>query len=378
MIFFNLFNKVHSHEEYIAEQMKMGLDPTVNVGYLKHCLHPEAKYSQWTEEKDGNVYFHRKIDTPKGPLNQKLIQRLDWPDEKDFHEDYIFFSDYTTPRMEELLVKPEEDLEKLKYFLGPFSKESIESLKEQTKESKKIAEKYGLLQTAGINGYGNMTPEGAWAQYQLAGADMMAWLSGFTEPMMLSVTNPEIIKEYMTIIHEWTMEQIKIYLEHTDVDLLIRRAWYESTEFWTPEAYSTLVAPLLKKEADYVHQAGKKYGYILTSAFMPLIDTILDTGIDVQIGIDPLQGKKTDIAEVKRKFNEKGSALWGGVSGPLSVENGTEEDTEQAVIEALELFSPGSGFILSPVDNLSNETENVWRNTEKFVDVWKANRTKFL
>ena len=376
MLFFNLSDRVSSHEEYIMEQVKMGLDPVVSVGKLTHSLHPEAQYKQWTQTQDGNTYFYRRIDTPKGPLTQKLIQSLGWPDEKDFHEDYNLFSDFSPPRMKEMLVKPEEDLEKLKYLFGPFSAENIESLKDQAKANKKLADKHNLIQITGIMGWGDATY--GWAQYQITGADMLAWLSGFTEPMILSLTNPEIIREYLNIIHQWNMEQIKIYLEYTDVDVLVRRGWYESTEFWTPGSYRDLIAPLIKKEADYVHQAGKKYGYIITSAFLPLVDMILDTGIDVLIGLDPEQGKNTDMAVVKSKFTKKGTALWGGVSGPISVENGTEEDTERAVIEALRLLSPGNGFILSPVDNVSNVTENVWRNTYRFVNTWKANRSKYI
>ena len=206
----------------------------------------------------------------------------------------------------------------------------------------------------------------------------MAWLSGFTTPMILSMTQPELIKEYLRIIHEWNLKQIETYLDVTDVDLIARRAWYETTEFWTPDAYREMIAPTIKKEAELVHQAGKKYGYIITSAFAPLVDTILDTGIDVLIGLDPEQGKNTDMAMVKSKFAAKKTALWGGVSGPMTVEDGTAEDTERAVIEALKLLAPGNGFILSPVDNVRNITDNVEENVNKFIATWKENRTKYL
>jgi hypothetical protein len=34
----------------------------------------------------------------------------------------------------------------------------------------------------------------------------------------------------------------------------------------------------IKKEVELVHQAGKKFGLILTSAFLPILDDILATG----------------------------------------------------------------------------------------------------
>ena len=208
MIYSKLYYETNTQEEYIEEMVKMGLDAVVSVGKLRHSFHPEAKYNQWTEIHDGNKYFYRRIDTPKGPLTQRLIQRLGWPDEKDFHEDYSIFNDYVSTRMDELLVKPEEDLEKLQYFFGPFSSEDINSLREQAIESKKIADKYGLLQFTGVVGWGDARR--GWAHYQISGADTLAWLSGFEVPMILSITNPELMKEYLRIVHEWNMKQIEI------------------------------------------------------------------------------------------------------------------------------------------------------------------------
>jgi len=370
MMFFNLTNKYKKQKESTEEELRMGMDAVVNVGTLEHSFHPDTKYKEWVGKKDGNKYFYRKLETPAGPLTQRVIQRNNWPTE-DF---FPIFDDYIIPRAEEVFLKPEKDLEKLKYLLGPFSKESIDKLKSQAKEAKKIADKHGLLQIAGEM-CRNLFNEGKYSL--IAGADVMSWLSGFEDIMTLSLTKPEIIKEYVNIINEWNMHQIEIYLDITDVDLIVRRAWYETTEFWTPEAYKNIIALTIKREADLVHQAGKKFGYIMTSAFLPIIDDILDTGIDVLIGIDPEEGKGTTMDIVKKKFLGRKKALWGGVSGPITVEDGTEKKTEEAVIEAIKTLGRGGGFILSPVDNVREETENVWPNTHKFIDTWKKYRDMF-
>lgn len=367
MMFFNLTNKFKDREKAIEEELKMGLDAVVNVGTLRHSFHPDTKYDQWTEIKDGNKYFYRKLETPKGPLTQKVIQRNDWPRDNFFP----IFDDYIIPRSEKFFVDPEKDLDKLKYLLGPFSKENIRKLKDQADEAKKIADKHGLLQIAGEM-CRNLFNEGTYSL--ISGADMMSWLSGFENVMALSLMKPELIKEYVDTIGEWNRHQIEIYLDITDVDLMVRRGWYETTEFWTPDTYKKIIFPNIKKEAELVHQAGKKYGYIMTSAFLPIIDDILDTGIDVLIGLDPKEGKGTKLDVVKEKFSKKKKALWGGVSGPITIEDGTAEGTEQAVIEALKILGKGGGFILSPVDNVREETANVWPNTYKFIDTWKKYR----
>ena len=377
MLFFNLYNTCKSELEYITQEVELGLDPHVHVGHLNHTmhltgtLHPEAKYSEWTEQSGGEKYFCRRIDTPKGPLTSRIRQWEGWPTEGDFP----IFKDWLVPRAQEFLVKPEQDLEKLPYLFGPFKDSDIEQLRSEARSAQKIADQYHLIQVGGWKGNTDPTLQ---VDPGVMGCDAMAWLSGFEKIMELSILQPDLIKEYVAIIHAWNMKQIEIYLDVTAADIIIRRAWYESTEFWTPKAYRSIIAPTVKREAELVHQAGKKYAYIITSAFMPVLDDILEAGVDILIGLDPREGKGTDLQKVKQKFKAANKCIWGGVSGPLTVEQGSEAETEAAVIEALRVLGAGSGFILSPVDNVREDTPNAWKNTHKFIDTWKKHRQDFV
>lgn len=370
MIFFNLRQACATEEEFVEKQCAMGLDAFAHTGYLKPSYHPSVSEKTSVANEDGRTVFRRIIETPKGLLTQRILQTGGWPTEDNFE----LFKDEVVPRAKEVLVKPEEDLEKLPYLLGPFRDEDIHKLRETAKVSRRLAQKHGILQVGGWNSWNSgelstRTDDG------VMGADAMAWLSGYEDVMVLSLTRPDIITEYMRVIHEWNLKRIQIYLDVTDADLIVRRAWYETTEFWTPAAYRAIVAPALKKEVELVHQAGKKFGLITTSAFLPILDDILSTGIDVLIGIDPEQGKGTDLAEVKTRFRAQNRAIWGGVSGAVTVEQGTEEQTQQAVIRALDTLGNGSGFILSPVDNVRDNTPNTWNNTRKFIAAWKEHRS---
>jgi hypothetical protein len=376
MLFYNLYDTCKSELEYITREVELGLDPHVHVGHLNHTmhltgtLHPETKYTEWIEETGGVKVFCRRIDTPKGPLTSRIRQWDNWPVEGDFP----LMKDWLVPRAQEFLVKPEQDLEKLPYLFGPFKDSDIDKLREEAREAKKIADRFGLVLAGGWKGNVDPTLQ---VDPGVMGCDAMAWLSGYEKIMELSILQPELIREYAAIIHAWNMKQLEIYLDVTAADILIRRAWYETTEFWTPKAYRTIIAPTLKKEAELVHQAGKKYAYIITSAFMPILDDILDTGIDILIGLDPREGKGTDLQKVKEKFKAKKKCLWGGVSGALTVEQGSEEETEAAVLEALRILGAGGGLILSPVDNVREDTPNAWKNTAKFIDTWKKHRQDF-
>ncbi len=377
MLFFNLYNQCRSELEYISKEVELGLDAHVHVGHLNHTLHltgilhPDAKYSEWTEVKEGIRYYCRRIDTPKGPLTSRIKQWDGWPTDDDFP----LMKDWLIPRAEEFLVKPEQDLEKLKYIFGPFKDADIQQLREEARAAKALADQFQLPLVGGWKGNVNPTVQ---LDPGVMGCDAMAWLSGFEKVMELSLLQPELIREYANIICDWNLKQIEIYLDVTAADLIIRRGWYETTEFWTPAAFRRIVAPTLTKEAALIHQAGKKYGYIITSAFMPILDDILDAGVDVLIGLDPKEGKGTDLQKVKDKFTAKKKCLWGGVSGAVTVESGTAEETEGAVIQALSVLGKGGSFILSPVDNVREDTPNAWQNTSRFIETWKKYRQAFL
>jgi hypothetical protein len=134
------------------------------------------------------------------------------------------------------------------------------------------------------------------------------------------------------------------------VDLFIRRAWYEGTDFWSPGLYRKLFFPVVREEVRMAHEAGAKYGYILTSGSMPLLDMLIELDVDVLIGPDPVQGKGTDLKRMAEQVHGK-MCTWGGVNGFLTVERGTQADIDAAVREAIASLGP-EGFILSPVDNV--------------------------
>lgn len=379
MIFFNMYGRTGSITELVERQVAMGLDAYAHVGHLDSALHPDAKCTEWVENREGCQVFCRRIDTPKGPLTARYRQCEGWP-----RNDYFpFFNDWLVTRAEEVLVKPEQDLEKLPYIFGPFRDEDIRKLKTSASEARAVADKHQLLLVGGWKGSKTFGPvqggtSGAepvqYSDAGVMGCDAMAWLSGYEAIMILSLTRPDIIREYARIIHEWNLKQIEIYLDVADPDMIWRRAWYETTEFWTPEAYRSIIAPFLAREVELVHQAGKKFGYIMTSAFLPLLDDILASGVDVLIGFDPKEGKGPDPCVVKRAFAQKKRSIWGGVSGAITVEQGTPKETELAVIEALQTLGSGGGFILSPVDNVREDTEGAWHNTKVFIDTWKRYR----
>ena len=100
-----------------------------------------------------------------------------------------------------------------------------------------------------------------------------------------------------------------------------------------------------------------------------MLDFLLEAGIDVLIGVDPVQDTRMDLALLKERVGDR-MCLWGGVSGAVTVEMGNEEEVRLAVRQAVETLGP-TGFVLSPVDNITVDAPETWYNIGVFMEEWR-------
>ena len=167
--------------------------------------------------------------------------------------------------------------------------EDIRVLREEAREASRLAKRHGLLQVGGWKGTRAPRAAGGPGGHGLRRHGLAVRLRDRHGPVPDPPRPDPGVRP--DILHRWNLKQIEVYLAETEADLIVRRGWYETTEFWTPTAWRSIVAPTLRREAELVHQAGRKFGYIITSAFLPLLDDILAAGVDVLIGVDPEEGK---------------------------------------------------------------------------------------
>jgi uroporphyrinogen decarboxylase len=170
----------------------------------------------------------------------------------------------------------------------------------------------------------------------------------------------------LDIIAQWNQARMEVILE-AGIDLFIKRAWYENCDYFTPRHYRQFIRPILEADVALAHQYGAKFGYLITSNCMPLLEDFREAGVDALIGVDPAQW---DLETARQKLGGK-VCLWGGVNGHLTVEQGTPADVRAEVQRAIEILAPGGGFILSPVDNVREYTRIARENVQVLIDEWQ-------
>jgi hypothetical protein len=340
--------------EFLDRQLEMGLDTIARVSILPPHHDARVRIREWREDLPGHPYpiLHKAYKTPAGTLETSVDRSEDWP----WGDHVPFMDDYMIPRSRRFLVAPGDNLEALRYLLAPPTDEDIALFRDHARQVKALAAERDLL-TVGT--YGTV-------------GDLAIWLCGLQELVMLTVDNPDFVQELLSVIESWNRQCTQLALEE-GVDLLIRRAWYENADFWAPAQYRRFILPTLCQDAEMAHQAGAKFGYLMSCASMPLIEMMVEAGVDVLLGIDPAQDRTMDLRALKRAASGK-MCTWGGVCGYLTVECGTAADITQQVRQAISVLAPGGGLILAPVTNVRADTPRAWANVRTMIEVWRSLR----
>lgn len=357
--------------ELVQAQLELGLDAMVDLRTFapenKKIGHADApgfpvhfsdsvKVKEWAEMKEDNMspVLYKKYETPAGELNVIVNQTDDWPYGNAVSGDVHvpFMDDYLAPRSRKYLVDERSCLKALAFLLQDPNPKEISECHTAWDRGKKFAKKHNLLLAGG------------WG----VGGDALAWFCGLQNAVIMALIDPDLLSDILMLIHEWNKERMKVYLDY-GIDLFIRRAWYEGTDFWSPDLFRKFFAPIIREEVNMAHDAGVMYGYILTSGSAPLHNTFKDIGIDVLIGVDPVQGKGTDLRNFKTDLHRK-VCTWGGVNGFITIEGGDQKSIDKAVMEAVDILGP-EGFILSPVDNVRDSSDEVWEKVLIFINAWK-------
>jgi uroporphyrinogen-III decarboxylase len=310
---------------------------------------PEVKTNEWSVKgKDGSETLFKEYETPAGKLTTDIRISEDWP----YGNHIPFMDDYQIPRARKFLVNGPEDFAAFDYMLTAPTPLDIAQYQQDVRTARAFTDENRILLTGG------------WG----VGMDMASWLCGMPDLTVLMMEKPDFVDALLEKIHVWNKQRMDVVLSG-NVDLYIRRGWYEGCDFVTPRFYKKSILPRLKVEVDLTHERGALFGYICSSGTKPMLDLYCEAGIDLLIGVDPVQGTYTDMQLMKSKLGERVS-LWGGVSAAVTVERGTEAQVRAAVKDACKTLGP-RGFILSPVDNITVDEPLTFENIAIFINEWK-------
>jgi uroporphyrinogen decarboxylase len=127
----------------------------------------------------------------------------------------------------------------------------------------------------------------------------------------------------------------------------------------SPQHFDRFFAPRLKRLVDMAHAHGVKVMFHSCGAIVPLIDRIIDLGVDV---LDPIQVAADGMAPetIKERFGGR-ICLHGAIDTQHLLPRGSAEEVAVEARRMIEVLGRGGGYILAPSHVLQSDvpTRNV-------------------
>jgi len=199
--------------------------------------------------------------------------------------------------------------------------------------------------------------------YHPAGMDWLLWLFPPEEIILRTVEEPAFVQTLLETINCAYTQRLEVLLE-LGVDSVCRRGWYESTDFWNPRHFREFARPTLTLEMQHCRTAGVPYIYLMDSGVVPLLSELATLDFNCLLGVDPAT-QPVDLAQLRAAL--PGKALWGGISGPLHLGEGTPAQVEEAVAAAFAACGR-RGFILGM--GVGVRANWPWENIEAMERAW--------
>jgi uroporphyrinogen decarboxylase len=176
------------------------------------------------------------------------------------------------------------------------------------------------------------------------------YLMGMTNLLTAIVLDPELVEALVNMSVDYNLilaEKVASYrvdFVHTGDDFA-----FNNGPLMSPKHFRQLFYPGLKR----VMQGFKDLGLLVIKHtdgnLWPILDMIVDSGIDCLDPIDPQAGM--DLGEVKAKYGDR-IALKGNVDCTYILSDAPVGEVIEATKEALKKGAPGGGFILSSSNSI--------------------------
>jgi uroporphyrinogen decarboxylase len=170
-------------------------------------------------------------------------------------------------------------------------------------------------------------------------------LRGMENLLLDYVLNPRFAHEVTEMCAEYEIAVAKRAIKAgADLVMLGDDYAYKTGPLMSPAHFRQFIFPVLKRAVEAIHEAG---GYVVKHTdgnIWPILDMIVQSGIDAINPLEPVAGM--DIGEVKRTYGDRVAVIGNIDCGDL-LSRWSVDEVVHAVKECIRKASPGGGHILS-------------------------------
>ncbi|MBN2476400.1 MAG: hypothetical protein JXB62_17435 [Pirellulales bacterium] len=176
------------------------------------------------------------------------------------------------------------------------------------------------------------------------------YLVGYEGLLIAIAQDRELVRSLVDLSVEINVEMAK-EVARCGADFVFTGDDYASAErpLMSPVSFRELFYPGLKRVVAGFHEAGLPVIKHTDGNILPLMDMILDSGIDCLDPIDPIAG--LDIGQIKTQYGDR-VALKGNVDCAHTLTFGTERDVVEETKAVIGKAAEGGGLILSSSNSI--------------------------
>jgi len=178
---------------------------------------------------------------------------------------------------------------------------------------------------------------------------------------------PSLAKKLMEMATRYNIELGKRLIE-VGVDFIVMTGdvAYRRGPIVSVKHFKEVFVPAISEPVRIFHKLGVPMVKHTDGYLEPIIDDLVNTGIDGLHSIEPAAGM--DIGKVKARYGDK-ICLWGGVDLSYTLSLGTRKDVVEEVKSRIASAAPGGGYILSSSNSYSTAVK--FENFKAMVEAGK-------
>ncbi len=182
-----------------------------------------------------------------------------------------------------------------------------------------------------------------------------AYIAGMENLLMAFADDPPFVDAVMDMVVE-ANERVVRNAVRGGADIITLADDYAANfgPLFSRTHFERFILPRLQRVVDAVHEEG---GLVIKHSdgnLWPILDLIIETGIDGLNPIEPVAGM--DIAKVKEAFGDR-ACLIGNIDCGELLSHGTRQQVEDAVRDCIAAAAPGGGFMLSSSNSIHSSVK---------------------
>jgi uroporphyrinogen decarboxylase len=182
-----------------------------------------------------------------------------------------------------------------------------------------------------------------------------AFLRGTTQYLMDMVDNPRLVHELVEVALSYDIPAMQ-RMVGAGVDVVVFGDDYadKNSTLMSPKHFCEFVLPGLKRCVDAAHEAGAYVVKHTDGNIMPVIDMIVDTGIDGLNPIEPQAGM--DIGLIKQRYGDR-VALVGNIDCGYLLSQAPLNEVREVTRRTIHTARRGGGYCLSSSNSIHSSVK---------------------